>query len=133
MRIASVLLAVICFGLAAIASHGATPQPVQLCPIASNTFAVPANATDSVRTLNSANVQACVPYSALTADLKVYGVNPRGWQSQSALGISLYQPPVTPPVTPTPPAQTCPDTFVPMQWTCTSDGKTATCSAPVPQ
>jgi len=132
MRIASVLLAVICFGLATIASQGATPQAVQLCPISSNTFAVPANATDSVRTLNSANVQACVPYSALTADLKVYGGNPKGWQSLSALGIALYQAPTTSPVTP-PTQPTCPDTFVPMQWTCTSDGKTATCTAPVPQ
>lgn len=131
MRIASVLLAVICFGLAAITSHGATPQTVQLCPIASNTFAVPTNATDLLRTVNSANVQSCVPYSAVTADMKLYGGNPHAWQSLSALGIALYQP-TSPPVTP--PAQpTCPDTFVPVNWNCTSDGKTATCTAPLPQ
>jgi hypothetical protein len=46
-----------------------------------------------------------------------------------ALGTTPVTPVTPPPVTPTCPA----DTFVPLTWTCSvsSDGKTATCTAPV--
>lgn len=116
---AAILLIACMLALCAIASHGATPQPVQICtvtpaasgglmgcPTTAVVFAVPKNPTDRLRS-QVGGYQQWLPYSAVTANTTLYGGTPAMWQSPAALGLALLPAaPVIPPVVPPAATQT---------------------------
>jgi hypothetical protein len=147
MRNTSPILLVACLlALCAMVSHGATPpQNVRVlsCITGGGAYATVnpgPGVSMNVSPKPTGSPSLCGLPGAFPQDYYVKTTLDGGktWQWTyllSDFGFVKPTPPVTPPVTPPPVippvTPTCPDTFVPMNWTCSTANGIATCTAPV--